>query len=98
MLLGIGILVAAFVAAVRTVLVLHAGWNRGIASLAAFAICPLLFLGYALSIEDSIEGGLAMMIGLPVAILAGLAALAIVVIGDVCFWTGGTADQDRDEN
>jgi hypothetical protein len=92
MFLGFGILAAAFTAAVQAVLVVHAGWSRSVASLAALAVCPLLWVAYVHSIEDSIEGGLALMIGLPIAILAGVAGVGIAIIGEAVHGAG-----DRDD-
>ncbi|MGZ8286770.1 MAG: hypothetical protein ACXW27_12200 [Allosphingosinicella sp.] len=81
MLLGIGILAAALVAGVWAVLVRHWGWGRVSASLAAFAICPLLWLAYVFTIEDPVAGGMALLIGLPIAILDGFAGVGLAIVG-----------------
>lgn len=90
MLLGIGILATVFTAFVQAVLVV-VGWSRSVASLAALAICPLLWLAYVHSMDGSVQRGLALMIGLPVAILAGFAGVGIAIIGQA---VQGAADRD----
>lgn len=96
MLLGIGILAVALVAGVWVVLVRHGGWGRGSASLVAFAICPLLWLAYVFTIDDAVEGGMALMFGLPIALLAGFVGVGLTVLGDVFFKIGGGIDLDGD--
>jgi hypothetical protein len=98
MMLGIAFLVAAFAAAVRAVLVRHAGWNGALSSLAAAAICPLLFLAYTFTIDDAVTGGLAMMIGMPIAILAGLSGVGLAIVGEGLFKVGGPIDGGDDQS
>jgi hypothetical protein len=95
MVLGIAFLVAAFAAAVQAVLVRHAGWNGALAGLAGVAICPLLFLAYTFTIDDAVTGGLAMMIGMPIAILASLAGIGLAMVGGGLLRLGGTIDEDE---
>ncbi|HEX8225783.1 MAG TPA: hypothetical protein VF605_18395 [Allosphingosinicella sp.] len=98
MLLGFGILGAAFVAGLWAVLVVNAGWNRAIASLTAFAVCPVAVLTYAYAMEDSLAGGMVLMFGMPVAMLTGLAGLGIAMLAEAVVKLGGSIDRDGDEN
>lgn len=98
MLVGLGILAAALVAGLWAVLVRHAGWSRLSASLAAFALCPLVVLAYGYSIDDPMKGGLVLMFGLPIAVLVGFAGVGLVLLGDALLTAGGAIDPDGDES
>ena len=95
--LGFVILAALFVAAMRMLLVVHAGWSRAGASLTAFAICPLLVAASAYSI-GAIGGGLALMIGLPIAILARVAGVALAMLVELFSRIGDSIGSPRDED
>lgn len=94
---GFVILAALFVAAVRMLLVVHAGWSRAGASLTAFAICPLLVAAYAYSV-GGIGGGLVLMYGLPIAVLAGIAGVALAMLVELFSRIGGSIGSPGDED